>query len=163
LLSCAGSFADPPLSTDGSNAESGRVEESEFTESPKRDTSGAAVIATLRTRDSELTILSAGGAMRYALVDAAGEEKNLTLDQLRAYDPNLFEVVTAAMARRAAGSQVPESASVVAGERRRPGGEAFVDASLDRAVRPNAAASSEVRAERGLLGLPRHAGAVLHD
>jgi hypothetical protein len=96
LLSCAGSLADPPVLTD----DSGTAAEGVPAELPKHHPSGAAVIATLRTRDSELTILSDGGSMRYALVDAVGEAKTLTLDELRAYDPNLFEVVKSATARR---------------------------------------------------------------
>jgi hypothetical protein len=121
LLSCAGSLADPPVSTD----DSGGVPESprDVTApagSPKHDPSGAAVIATLRTRDSELTILSEGGSMRYALVDADGETKSLTLDELRAYDSNLFEVVKSATARRGSA------------------GAPFVDARVDRPASSNA-------------------------
>jgi hypothetical protein len=101
--------------------------------------------------------------MRYALVDAAGDEKTLTLDELRAYDQNLFEVVTAAMARGVPGSWAPQptgssTASPRAGSviERRPGG-AFIDASLDRSTRPSATGASpgDMSAERGALGLPR--------
>jgi hypothetical protein len=57
------------------------------------------VIATLRTRDSELTVSSAGGTVRYSLVDAQGVTRSLTLEQLQAHDPNLYEVVKSAAAR----------------------------------------------------------------
>jgi hypothetical protein len=60
------------------------------------------VIATLRTRDSELTVSSAGGTVRYTLVDAQGITKSLTLEQLQAHDPNLYEVVKSAAARASA-------------------------------------------------------------
>lgn len=57
------------------------------------------VIATLRTRESELTIMSAAGGMRYSLVDARGATHQLTLEQLQARDPNLYQVVKSATAR----------------------------------------------------------------
>lgn len=59
------------------------------------------VIATLRTRESELTITSAAGGVRYSLVDARGATHHLTLEQLQARDPNLYEVVKSATARSA--------------------------------------------------------------
>ena len=52
------------------------------------------MVATLHTKDSELIISGHGGSVRYSLVDAAGERhENLTLDELLAYDENLYEVV----------------------------------------------------------------------
>ena len=56
------------------------------------------MIATLHTRDSELTITSAGGSVRYSLVDAQGVEKSMTLDELQSYDRNLYEFVKSATA-----------------------------------------------------------------
>lgn len=64
------------------------------------DARGDAVIATLHTRDSELRVLSSGGSVRYSLVGADGESQSLTLDELQSYDPDLFEVVQKAIARR---------------------------------------------------------------
>jgi hypothetical protein len=101
LLSCAGTLADPPTSTEDQEVSPQEVSAQVLT--PRHDPSGAAVIATLRTRDRELTILSEGGSMRYALLDSAGVSKSLTLDELQAYDPNLFEFVKTAMARASAG------------------------------------------------------------
>jgi hypothetical protein len=186
LLSCAGTLADPPVSTDDSGDDDSRVsdpreagtvgdsdgaEAREPSESPKYDDSGAAVVATLRTRDSELTILSAGGTMHYALVDASGDAKTLSLDQLRAHDQNLFEVVTAAMARGVSGSAGTLDAKKGAAgsssamqrsglERRSPRG-AFIDARLDHSLRPKS--SDDIRAERGALGLPRGTGVPPRD
>jgi hypothetical protein len=64
------------------------------------DSAGDAVIATLHTKDSELTITSSGGRVRYSLLDEQGLSKSLTLDELQRYDPNLYEFVKAAMARQ---------------------------------------------------------------
>jgi hypothetical protein len=59
-------------------------------------------VATLHTRDSELIITGHGGNVRYSLVDAEGERhENLTLDELLAYDENLYEVVKFATAKAA--------------------------------------------------------------
>jgi hypothetical protein len=118
LLSCAGTLADPPVITDDSS-ESTTASQATASQAltPRHDPSGAAVIATVRTRDSELTILSEGGNMRYSLLDSAGVSRNLTIDQLRVYDPNLFEFVKTAMARAAAHS-----------------GGAFIDARVEPAV-----------------------------
>jgi hypothetical protein len=64
--------------------------------------SGAPVVATLHTKDSELTITGHGGNVRYSLTDADGEShEDLTLDELAAYDANLYEVVKSAMAANA--------------------------------------------------------------
>jgi hypothetical protein len=64
------------------------------------DPSGAAVVATLHTKDSELTITGTGDGVRYSLLDAEGKRRDgLTLEQLDAYDHNLFEVVKFAMAK----------------------------------------------------------------
>jgi hypothetical protein len=66
---------------------------------PPAGPSGAPVVATLHTKDSELTITGHGGNVRYSLVDAAGERhEDLTLDELLAYDENLYEVVKFATA-----------------------------------------------------------------
>lgn len=64
------------------------------------DESGDAVIATLHTKDSELRVLSSGGGVRYSLLDVEGVSKSLTLEELQSYDPNLYEFVKAATARR---------------------------------------------------------------
>jgi hypothetical protein len=67
---------------------------------PVHDESGAPVVATLRTKDSELTITGRGGNVRYSLLDAAGQRReNLTLEELHEYDQNLYEVVKFAMAK----------------------------------------------------------------
>jgi hypothetical protein len=132
--------------------------------------SGSAVIATLRTRDSELTILSEGGSLRYALVDALGVTQNLTLDELRAYDANLFEFVQSATARTAAslattrGSASAPRASVA----QPPGacspgdpcrGSSFIDARVEppaRAPVPTLPAFAlPIGAERGAAGSGR--------
>lgn len=73
-------------------------EEAPLQEAPLHESSGAAVIATLHTRDSELTITSSGGSVRYSLVDAQGVEKSMTLDELQSYDRNLYEFVKSATA-----------------------------------------------------------------
>jgi hypothetical protein len=99
FLSCAGTLADPPVLKDDSGA--GEPAQGAPEASAKHGLTGSAVIATLRTRDSELTILSEGGRLRYSLVDDVGVAKSLTLDELRAYDANLFEVVRSATARSA--------------------------------------------------------------
>lgn len=76
--------------------------------SPAGDSSGAPVIATLRTKDSELTISGRGGSVRYSLVDAAGERhENLSLEELLAYDENLYEVVEFATAQSAGRAGAP--------------------------------------------------------
>jgi hypothetical protein len=62
------------------------------------DSAGDAVIATLHTKDSELKVTSSGGSVRYSLLDDQGISKSLTLEELRSYDPNLYEFVKAAMA-----------------------------------------------------------------
>jgi hypothetical protein len=62
------------------------------------DSSGDPVIATLHTKDSELRITSSGGHVRYSLLDAEGNSKSLTLEQLQSYDPNLYEFVKNASA-----------------------------------------------------------------
>src|SRR5688572_2712616 len=64
------------------------------------DSAGDPVIATLHTKDSELRITSSGGSLRYSLLDAEGVSKSLTLEQLQSYDPNLYEFVKHATARR---------------------------------------------------------------
>jgi hypothetical protein len=64
------------------------------------DSAGDPVIATLHTKDSELRITSSGGNVRYSLLDAEGVSKSLTLEQLQSYDPNLYEFVKNATARR---------------------------------------------------------------
>jgi hypothetical protein len=64
------------------------------------DSAGDPVIATLHTKDSELRITSSGGHVRYSLLDAEGVSKSLTLEQLQSYDPNLYEFVKNATARR---------------------------------------------------------------
>jgi hypothetical protein len=64
------------------------------------DSAGDPVIATLRTKDSELTITSSGGRVRYSLLDAGGLSKSLTLEELQRHDPNLYEFVKAAIASR---------------------------------------------------------------
>lgn len=66
------------------------------------DSAGDAVIATLHTKDSELTITSSGGRVRYSLLDEQGISKSLTLEELQSFDPQLYDFVKAAMARRAA-------------------------------------------------------------
>jgi len=64
-----------------------------------QDSRGLPVLATLHTKDSELTILGRGGEVRYSLLDAEGERHDdLSLEDLQAYDPNLYEVVQHAMA-----------------------------------------------------------------
>jgi hypothetical protein len=70
-------------------------------EEPQRDDTSVPtqVIATLRTRDSQLTVSSSGGIVLYTLVDEQGATKSLTLEQLQAHDPNLYEVVKSAAAR----------------------------------------------------------------
>jgi hypothetical protein len=66
------------------------------------DPGGSLVLATLRTKDSELTITGQGGSVRYSLVDAAGaRHDNLTLEELLAYDEDLYEVVQFALAQNA--------------------------------------------------------------
>jgi hypothetical protein len=142
LLSCAGTLADPTVLADDSVNEADTAAPAD---SPKHDPSGAPVIATLRTRDSELTILSEGGSLRYSLVDAAGETKRLTLDQLRAYDPNLFEFVKTAMARG------PVAAPHVG----HPSAGMFVDARVEPAMRPEASEESgtPINADRKVFGL----------
>jgi hypothetical protein len=151
-LSCAGSLADPPLLSDDSNADPAAADgQPKAAEAAKHDASGAAVIATLRTRDSELTILSEGGSMRYALLDAAGTTKNLTLDQLRAYDPNLFEFVKTAMARRLA----------------HPSGNGLIDARIEPAIRwagrAGGAEAAPSGADRKVLGLTPAPGLAPRD
>lgn len=64
------------------------------------DAAGDAVIATLHTKDSELRIMSAGGRVRYSLLDRQGLAKSLTLDEIERHDPNLYEFVKAALARQ---------------------------------------------------------------
>jgi hypothetical protein len=64
------------------------------------EVSGAPVVATLHTKDSELTITGTGDGVRYSLLDADGKRRDgLTLEQLDAYDHNLFQVVQFAMAK----------------------------------------------------------------
>jgi hypothetical protein len=85
---------------------------------PAETPSGAPVVATLHTKDSELIISGGGGSVRYTLVDAAGERhENLSLDELLAYDENLYEVVKFATAKNAGRAGAP-----------------FVDARLERPV-----------------------------
>lgn len=68
------------------------------------DARGLPVLATLHTKDSELTILGRGGEVRFSLLDADGERHDdLSLEDLQAYDPNLYEVVQHAMANANAG------------------------------------------------------------
>jgi hypothetical protein len=73
------------------------------------DPTGAPVVATLHTKDSDLTITGTGEGVRYSLVEADGTRHDgLTLAQLEAYDRNLSEVVKFAMARTHLGNPVPE-------------------------------------------------------
>jgi len=75
---------------------------------PVHDEQGAPVVATLRTKDSELTIIGQGGSVRYSLLDAAGERRdNLTLEELLVYDEDLYEVVKFAMAKNAGRAGAP--------------------------------------------------------
>ena len=85
LLACSGMLAEPAP----------QVETAAL-----HDSAGDPVIATLHTKDSELRITSSGGNVRYSLLDAEGVIKSLTLEQLQSYDPNLYEFVKNATARR---------------------------------------------------------------
>jgi hypothetical protein len=136
LFSCAGTAADPSVSTDDSGAAAPAQPRPEA--SSKHGLTGSAVIATLRTRDSELTVLSEGGSLRYSLVDAMGVAKSLTLDELRAYDANLFEFVKSATAgsapsmaaaRGSNGALHPATGSCPPGDPCR--GPAFIDARVE--------------------------------
>lgn len=142
-LSCAGMVADPlELTDDSGSAEASLVTSGVTPEaSSKHGLTGSAVIATLRTRENELTILSEGGSLRYSLVDAVGVTKSLTLDQLRAYDANLFEFVKSATARSA--SALPSSSRTMS-------------SALFPAMSPEA--SPSLSASRGSAVAP-HAGA----
>jgi hypothetical protein len=78
------------------------------------DPSGAPVVATLHTKDSELTITGTGDGVRYSLVDADGTRHDgLTLAQLEAYDRNLSEVVKFAMAKTRFDNAVPSATPVL--------------------------------------------------
>jgi hypothetical protein len=69
---------------------------------------GAQVIATLHTKESDLTITGTGDGVRYSLLEADGTRRDgLTLEQLEAYDRNLSEVVKFAMAKTHTPSAVP--------------------------------------------------------
>lgn len=85
LLACSGMLSEPAP----------QVETAAL-----HDSAGDPVIATLHTKDSELRITSSGGNLRYSLLDAEGVSKSLTLEQLQSYDPNLYEFVKHATARR---------------------------------------------------------------
>ena len=75
---------------------------------PIHDESGAPVLATLHTKDSELTITGHGGEVRYSLLDSQGNRRdNLTLEEVLAYDENLYEVVKFAMAQGQLGKGEP--------------------------------------------------------
>lgn len=65
-----------------------------------RDPAGDPVIATLHTKDSQLRITSSGGSVRYSLLDADGDSKSLTLEELQSYDPSLYEFVKNVTASR---------------------------------------------------------------
>ena len=121
-------------------------EEAPLQEAPLQKSSGAAVIATLHTRDSELTITSAGGSVRYSLVDAQGVEKSMTLDELQSYDRNLYEFVksataTATTARRDPALDARLGPSLRAGRAGAPAGalpvsEGDGERTLQRALTP---------------------------
>jgi hypothetical protein len=166
FLSCAGTLADPPVSTDDSGADPAQVTPAS---SSKHGLTGSAVIATLRTRESELTILSEGGSLRYSLVDAVGVAKSLTLDELRAYDANLFEFVKSATARSAPstaaarGSAIaphPTAVSCTPGDPCR--GATFIDARVDRPPSTSVPGLPEfavpIGADRGPAGAVRALG-----
>jgi hypothetical protein len=90
-LGCASEPAEPSGASSASEVQQ---------ELRVHDTSGAPVVATLHTKDSELTITGTGGGVRYSLLDADGNRRDgLTLEQLDAYDHNLFQVVEFAMAK----------------------------------------------------------------
>lgn len=68
-----------------------------------QDTTGAPVIATLRLRDGALAITATERGVRYGLRGAAGRwQANLTLEELEQLNPDLHELVRAAVARSAA-------------------------------------------------------------
>jgi hypothetical protein len=78
------------------------------------DPSGAPVVATLHTKDSDLTIIGTGEGVRYSLVDADGTRHDgLTLAQLEAYDRNLSEVVKFAMAKTHLDNPAPAATPVL--------------------------------------------------
>ena len=92
---------------------------------PLRDESGAPVIATLHTRDGELTVTSTESGLRYSLLEADGQTRaSLTLEELRAYNPHLYDIVKSATAR-----SHPASAPA-AGEQERLGDAPYLDGSV---------------------------------
>jgi hypothetical protein len=103
------------------------------------DSAGDAVIATLHTKDSELTITSSGGHVRYSLLDEQGLSKSLTLDELQRHDPNLYEFVKAAMARSSWGGQK---------------GGPVLDARVERTEPTPPASSERVEADRHRVAPP---------
>jgi hypothetical protein len=170
FLSCAGMVADPSVLTDDSGAAAPAQGAPEA--SSKHGLTGSAVIATLHTRDSELTILSEGGSLRYSLVDAVGVAKSFTLDELRAYDANLFEFVRSATAGSASSAAAARGSAIAPRDTAgscAPGdpcrGAAFIDARVvpppresTPGLRPSAV---PIGADRGpadatrALGMPR--------
>jgi hypothetical protein len=176
FLSCAGTLADPSVKDDSLKDDSGAVDPAQVSPeaSSKHGLNGSAVIATLRTRDSELTILSEGGGLRYSLVDAVGVAKSLTLDELRAYDANLFEFVKSATARSAPSIAAargwgiaprPAAVSCTPGDPCR--GAAFIDARVEpppRASIPGLPAFAvPIGADHGPAGAARALGTPRRD
>jgi hypothetical protein len=171
FLSCAGVVADPSVLTDDSGAAAPAQVTPEA--SSKHGLTGSAVIATLHTRESELTILSEGGGLRYSLVDAVGVAKSFTLDELRAYDANLFEFVksatagsaSVAAARGSATAPHPTAGSCTAGGPCR--GAAFLDARVEPLPNeriPGLPASAvPIGADRGPAGTVRTLGMPRRD
>jgi hypothetical protein len=79
LLGCAGSWGDTPLQ--GVAAEE-------------------RVVVTLQARDALLTLSSTPGGVRYSVRGPGGSTPaSLTLEQLQALDPGLYELVQQATAR----------------------------------------------------------------
>jgi hypothetical protein len=167
FLSCAGTPADPSVFTDDSGAAAPAQVAPEA--SSKHGLTGSAVIATLRTRESELTILSEGGSLRYSLVDAMGVAKSLTLDELRAYDANLFEFVKSATAGSAPSmvaargwlsAPLPTAGSCAPGDPCR--GAAFIDARVEPprsgSIPGLPASAVPIGADRGPAGAVRALG-----
>jgi hypothetical protein len=62
------------------------------------------VVVTLQARDAEVTLSSTASGVRYSVRDGQGGlQAALTLDELRALDPHLYELVRSATARAVLG------------------------------------------------------------
>lgn len=83
LFSCASSWGDAALTADAEDH----------------------VVVTLRARDGELTLTSTARGVRYSVRDVQGGiQPSLTLDELQALEPHLYELVRRATASAALGS-----------------------------------------------------------